>query len=419
MSDSLGLGRKVCRIQIYTMAKKRETKKRRTKKRRTKKMKKGGSGENKKIDVIENLILSCCEKGDLPNLKKWVLKLKEIKNVNPLDFQDEYWDSPIRICCNNSHTELLEYLIDEGANVEMGDQFGWTQLCTELFKNADMECASILLNRGGADINTVNHVGGTVLYICAQENFTIGMRFALENGADANKTTTELTPLFVATVKDNYQCVSILLAHGANANTSKNDGTSPLYIAAQLNNHRSMALLLAHGVDVNKCRNKVLTPLYVAVEKNSLECLSMLLAYEGIDADRDNGTGFTPLHNAIARNHIECMAMLLEHGVDAERKDIKGIAPIHIAANKPSLSILLAHGVDANIADYEGGTPLHYAAVTNSLECARLLIFYEHAYEPRTDVNATDNEGRTPLRLASDKGHLSMVKLLLQNGAKV
>ena len=396
--------------------KKRRIRSKLAKKRGTKKMK-GGSGtnSNRQIKVLEGLILSCCTNGDLPNLKKWVLKLKEINTVTPLDFQDEYWDSPIRICCNNSHTELLEYLIDEGANVEMGDQFGWTQLCTELFKNADMECASILLNRGGADINTVNHVGGTVLYICAQENFTIGMRFALENGADANKTTTELTPLFVATVKDHHQCVSILLAHGANANTSKNDGTSPLYIAAQLNNHRSMALLLAHGVDVNKCRNKVLTPLYVAVEKNSLECLSMLLATEGIDADRDNGTGFTPLHNATARNHTECMAMLLEHGVNAELTDKNGIAPIHIAADKSNLPILLAHGVDANIVDSEGNTPLHFAAALNNLECAKSLIFYKHEYHHRTDVNAMNNKGQTPLWMASDKGHLSMVNLLLRN----
>lgn len=54
-------------------------------------------------------------------------------------------------------------------------------------------------------------------------------------------------------------------------------------------------------------------------------------------------------------------------------------------------------------------TPLHVAAYNGSLECARLLLFYNtEDGECGTNINASDRGGHTPLHHAVYGGHLDV-----------
>lgn len=54
-------------------------------------------------------------------------------------------------------------------------------------------------------------------------------------------------------------------------------------------------------------------------------------------------------------------------------------------------------------------TPLHVAAFNGSLECARLLLFYNTKGEEfGTNINASDRGGHTPLHHAVYGGHIDV-----------
>ncbi|KAM7536358.1 hypothetical protein Aperf_G00000080488 [Anoplocephala perfoliata] len=131
----------------------------------------------------------------------------------------------------------------------------------------------------------------------------------------------------------------------------------------------------------------------------------------------------TPLHAAAYVGDVDFVEFLLANNARVNVKDIKWYTPLHraCASNAPSVvQILLDNGADRNMRDKSWLTPLHVAAFNGSLECARLLLFYNTENgEFGTNINASDRGGHTPLHHAVYGGHIDMVRLLLMNGASV
>uniref|UniRef100_A0A158RAI1 hydroxymethylglutaryl-CoA reductase (NADPH) n=1 Tax=Taenia asiatica TaxID=60517 RepID=A0A158RAI1_TAEAS len=131
----------------------------------------------------------------------------------------------------------------------------------------------------------------------------------------------------------------------------------------------------------------------------------------------------TPLHAAAHVGDVDFVEFLLSNNARVNVKDIKWYTPLHraCASDAPSVvQLLLDNGADRNMREKGWLTPLHVAAYNGSLECARLLLFYNiENGECGTNVNASDRGGHTPLHHAVYGGHLDMVRLLLTNGASV
>ncbi|KAF5938941.1 hypothetical protein HYC85_023200 [Camellia sinensis] len=74
---------------------------------------------------------------------------------------------------------------------------------------------------------------------------------------------------------------------------------------------------------------------------------------------------------------------------------------------------LLKRGMDPNELDGNGRTPLHIAASKGSVECVLLLLDYG------ADPNRKDSEGNVPIWDAILGRHESVIKKLVNNGAKI
>jgi len=68
-------------------------------------------------------------------------------------------------------------------------------------------------------------------------------------------------------------------------------------------------------------------------------------------------------------------------------------------------------GASVNAADPHGWTALHYCSANGNLEVCKALV--DHC----SDVNTTLPDFSTPLMMAVEEGHLSIARLLLDNGA--
>jgi len=93
----------------------------------------------------------------------------------------------------------------------------------------------------------------------------------------------------------------------------------------------------------------------------------------------------------------------------------EALKDVHLWAKQGALAQLkarLAQGVSVNARDEEGRTPLHWVCDRGHVELARALVT-----ELKADLNAQDADGATALHYAAANEQMTLIVLLLQNGA--
>lgn len=143
------------------------------------------------------------------------------------------------------------------------------------------QSAAALIERG-ADIQTADPRGRTVLYeaVCA-DNTTV-TRKLLERGADPNIREREFgtTALLSAAMDGRTEIVRLLLEHGANPNLGKQAGGATALHLAILKNHADVVrLLLEHKADPNTRTKAGTTPLQTALNNNLPQLAGLLKQY--------------------------------------------------------------------------------------------------------------------------------------------
>ncbi len=153
------------------------------------------------------------------------------------------------------------------------------------------------------------------------------------------------------------------------------------------------------------------SPLHVACESDEFYDWATVLMERGVDPNKKDLNGFAPLHVAADKKAVKIAKLLIKKKAALEiRDDRHQITPIFFAANNNSASIVaffIKKKAKINNSDLSGRTPLHFAVKNNSLEAARTLL------ESGADVNAIDKIGYSSLHIAMDINSIDMVKLLL------
>jgi Ankyrin repeats (3 copies) len=143
-------------------------------------------------------------------------------------------------------------------------------------------------------------------------------KFLRDNGAHPNVTGFEgKTPLHSAAWYGNLEMIQVLLEYKADVNAQTDVGETPLQFACRGKRSSLLAkvarLLLEHGADVNTVRNNRSTALHTAVQEGEVETVRVLLEH-GADIGAETEYGETAFQLARGRGHIEIMKLLSEHG---------------------------------------------------------------------------------------------------------
>ncbi len=156
---------------------------------------------------------------------------------------------------NSCNTEVAEFLIKEGADINLKSNDGTTALI--LACGCSEKIAGQLIDKG-ADIHALTDRGMGAFTQCTG----IGLRrevvtyefaeFLLEKGADIDETNTTdyyggYTPLLWAIESNNEKLVSFLIRQGADVNAKSNKGKTPLSIATEGGSTKIVEMLKAHG----------------------------------------------------------------------------------------------------------------------------------------------------------------------------
>lgn len=238
---------------------------------------------------------------------------------------------------------------------------------------------TMYLIRLGADKNTHNTAGESLLHIAIQKKYTdifdsllrIGVNIEYQNKKDE-------TPLLKA-VKSNFDhAVQMLLAKKANPNVRDVVGNNALTICLLESYTNYIRPLKESGVDLDQTiefEGVSQTPLYYTVyTRNDLKMASELLK-NGADVNAYSNTNWTPLMAATYKN------------------------------NESMMELLLANKADVNKAGPHYWTALHFAVRTRNAESIRLLI------KNGANKKATDQWKRTPITIARERRYTDILKV--------
>lgn len=283
-------------------------------------------------------------------------------NINQTDINGT---SALFFACNQAKPdqELVQLLIDRGADIIIQDKHGLTPLSAAI-NQGHIEIAKILLESEAS----INRKDSSKL-----STLPFGRGQAL------------VTPLIAACKTGNKEMVKLLLEYQADVNQTDKNGQTALTWACSMKHQEIVQLLFNHQAQVNSQDCNGQTALMVASNVGSLALVKLLLKYKA-DVNTQASNGETALHTCIANKTPETVSIV---------------------------KLLLEHKADPNKADSIGRTPLLWAAQNNCVETAILLL------NDNAAVNHQDQDGATALHYACKSGHKEVVKVLLAHRANV
>ncbi|XP_063706210.1 transient receptor potential channel pyrexia [Culicoides brevitarsis] len=319
--------------------------------------------------------------------------------------------------------DLLEGLIEEGADLQYVDSSGITALHLSAFSGC-LASTSFFIERG-IHVNSLPKYF-TPLHFAAYGNSPETAKLLINNGADVNLDTTkqncEESLLHCAVRANAVDCVRLFVKEGVDVNSLKPNGTNGIHLAADLGHAECLASLLeAENADPNIricVREKESTALHLAADEGNAECVNLLLS-KGADAKMKNHRGFTALHLAARTSSFDCVEALLRVGnADPNAEDFDHRTPLHAAVGKAEsafdiLEVLIQWGADVNRKDIYGFTPLHLAALDGLSHCVEMLIFHG------ADVTTKSKKGTTALNVITRKTPASLAMVTQQLDAAI
>jgi len=424
-----------------------------------------------------------------------VAKLLIERGANP-DARNQDGSTSLHVAAGSTDKDTVRLLIDEGADVTLKDAVGQTPLHAAMMSaNASRrEIVDIIVATGkvpstihlaaymgdlakvktfieeGVAVNENDPGAATALHCAAAGGQKEVAQLLLSRGADVNVQAADgMTPLHSAVFySDNAETVKLLIANGANVNSSvsveddsgmsvlglrllrcvmqslsKNDDemtakTKSLWNSdvtnvltsngARFGDGDKMCLSIAEKMDIpyitklaptknddeNEKQPDHSATLRQAAAEGDVEQVKKLLA-TGAAINAKDSDGNTPLNLAVKAGHRAIVMLLIDKGADVNAPGRWSARPLHEAAwegHVELVKLLIARGADVNAWQGDYWTPLHSAAEQGHKDVAEILI------ASGADINL-NREGGTPLHTAAGQGQLEMAALLIDKGADI
>lgn len=176
-----------------------------------------------------------CEKGNLNDVK---ILLRDI------DCKSDKGETALTIASFNGHTEIVEFLLNHGANLEITNCMGGTALNV----SKRFEITQMLLKKG-ASIDVKNCIGGTALINAAfNQRFDIA-KLLIESGANVDSQEDDGYTALIYAADGQKDLVEILLDNNASLDIKNRNGTTALAFASYRGRTDIVSLLLEKGAD--------------------------------------------------------------------------------------------------------------------------------------------------------------------------
>jgi ankyrin repeat protein len=281
--------------------------------------------------------------------------------------------------CAYGHSKAVKLFLDQGADVNMSIDQGWTPLhAASVWGHLDV--VQTLLDNG-ADPTLLNDSGQTPLRCALSQNHFSIVELLLSKEVDL-----DIRGKLARTIMDRASgsgvvtLVRLLLEKGFEVDLTKEHGRTPISTAAMTGQLEVFKLLLEHGADFNIPDETGNTPLHNAASYSGcLEVIRLLLEKKAVfstfgdDMDRHSRN---LLHVAAQHGSLDVFLYLKGLGIDPLSKDAKGDGLLSYAASSGFLPVLEAALSIAHVSavQYEHWSPLHWACRAGSERLIKRLV---------------------------------------------
>ncbi|KAK9532663.1 hypothetical protein VZT92_010037 [Zoarces viviparus] len=182
---------------------------------------------------------------------------------------------------------------------------------------------------------------------------------------------------------------SLLAKKGASAVKLDGEGKSALHVAAGRGQMDCLSVILAHGADLSITDAAGFNPLHLAAKNNHTECCKKLIQSK-CPIDAVDGSGKAALHHAAASGNIHTVQLLCELKSPINLKDADGLTPLLLSAKHAHAEVcstLLDCGAEINTSDNSGRTALMLASESNAVSVVEVLV------QRGADLSAVDSQG--------------------------
>lgn len=265
--------------------------------------------------------------------------------------------TPLIVAVRKGHLEIVELLVEHGADVNLADRVGMTPLSwAEGLKRDDI--AAILNGKAARPSQYPEGSGVAAMISAAKAGNASRIENLIADGIDPNERFKTLIgfqrPLAEAARAGHLSAVECLLRVGAVPDgVVSEEGVfdiTPLMLAAKLGYQAILRTLLAAGADI-KAKDKLLgggggeTALHYGAVGGNPEVMQALVE-AGANVNAESSSGYTPLLLAIEKNKPQAVEALLKLGANPEVGPRHGSLPVQLATElgyKAILNILIRH----------------------------------------------------------------------------
>ncbi|XP_020711715.2 rabankyrin-5 isoform X2 [Athalia rosae] len=297
--------------------------------------------------------------------------------------------SPLHLCCQWGLEQVVQTLVEHGANVNSRDAEDKTPVHVAI-QNHHAQIICLLLCHPHIDLSLRDKRG--------------------------------LSPFATALTVRNHKAAQVILERlPTAAEQVDNKGRNFLHKAIQQNDLESVLFLLSIQVDVNSRVQDVTQtpPLHLAAESgNEMLVRSLVLAGARInDTDAHRNTA---LHAAARAGHAPVISALIQNNINFDAINADGDNALHVAVREGHIavvrSLLTECSLDAETINLKGRNPLHELARYGRDNAATICDLFLECM-PKYPLNKPDLDGNTPLLIAYMKGNGNLCRTLVKAGA--
>ncbi|XP_067655086.1 transient receptor potential cation channel subfamily A member 1 homolog [Haliotis asinina] len=348
-----------------------------------------------------------------------LLQSKDSKEM--MEKTDRGGNTCLHIATENGHEEIVQKLLDNGANVSVARKDGMYPLHLAVI-SGNLKIVKAFVAKTS---NFENKAESTPLHLAAQYNHLDVAEYLLKEVPDlvTQQDDDNNTPLHVAASHNHPAIVKLLMENGGNIDAKNLKGRIPLHGAAEMGHTESLDTLLDPEVLANIKK-------FMKLKKQNRDIIAQKLQY-AVKQDSN-------YENPQARGAVEDIRGRLEH----EDKTVQDRIPSHRifrivqalkvakklshreTADKPANSMRTSK---VEPADIETKTDVKHAAARKQYGPKARQVHAETDKDSQRDVdeflkliytdniiNTEDNNGNTALHLAAQNGHTDFVQKMLQ-----
>lgn len=224
--------------------------------------------------------------------------------------------------------EIVEELIQKGANVNHANQAGETALNVACC-SGHVEVARLLIDNG-AVVNHVSYCGNFPLICASFFGHLATVQLLIERGAYIDQVATVYhaynhgrTALIEAALRGQVAVVRLLIEKGANVNHVDNFRNTALSSASFMGHDRAAQLLIENGADVNHVGKHGMTALTEAAVYGHLRIVEMLIK-NGANLNHVDNFGKNALMCAASGGHLAIAHLLIQNGANVNHTNSHG-----------------------------------------------------------------------------------------------